>query len=169
MNNEIWKLVKGYDHQYEVSNFGNVRNHKFDRILTLITHHTGYIKVNLYKNNKSKQFSVNVLVAKAFIPNPENKPQTNHIDGDKANNKVTNLEWCTASENALHACRTGLWEPPRCQGEQQGNSILTDNKVLQIRSIHSQGWASNREIADAYGVAPNTISQIVNRKRWLHI
>ena len=166
---EEWRLVKGYEHQYEVSNLGNVRNHKFDRQLSLVEHHTGYIKVCLYKNGKSKQFSVNVLVAKAFIPNPKNKPETNHINGIKEDNRACNLEWVTKSENAIHAHKIGLWKSPFKGGENHTQNKLSKGEVLQIRSIHEQGFANQTEIAKAFNVRANTINQIVNRKRWTHI
>ena len=107
--NEIWRKIEGFEN-YEVSNLGNVRSlkNKKVKILKLIKRETGYIFINLYKNKKIHHKSVHRLVASTFIPNPQNKSQVNHIDGDKTNNKVENLEWCTAKENSQHAWNTGL-------------------------------------------------------------
>lgn len=107
--NEIWRKIEGFEN-YEVSNLGNVRSlkNKKVKILKLIKRETGYIFINLYKNKKIHHKSVHRLVASTFIPNPQNKFQVNHIDGDKTNNKVENLEWCTAKENSQHAWNTGL-------------------------------------------------------------
>lgn len=166
--NEQWEDIEDYEGVYQVSNKGNVRNVKFDRPLSLIDHHTGYTKVNLYKNNKSRQYSVHRLVATAFIPNPGNKKFTNHKNGIKDDNRVENLEWCTASENMQHAFDNGLATSPAVKGEQQGNSKLKRNEVLQIRKMCKNG-KSNTEIANIFGVEQHTICQIVYHKTWSHV
>ena len=117
---EIWKDIKGYEGLYQVSNIGRVRsvdryvNHigckviRKGKILRPATDTSGYHGVILSKNNIAKRYKVSRLVASAFIPNPQNKEQVNHIDGNKLNNNVVNLEWCTASENIEHAYKNGL-------------------------------------------------------------
>ena len=98
---EIWKPVVGYENLYEVSNFARVKSLKFgkERILKPGTNRYGYLHVNLYKNNKRKDFLVHRLVAEAFIPNPDNLPFVNHKDENPSNNFSTNLEWCTNEYN----------------------------------------------------------------------
>lgn len=103
----IW--IKGYEGLYKVSPEGTVTSFKRGKIRILKPENSrGYLRARLYKDAEVKNFLVHRLVALAFIENPENKPQINHIDGNKLNNSVENLEWCTASENCRHAVSTGL-------------------------------------------------------------
>ena len=115
MENEIWKEIEGYDGDYLISNLGKVKSLKYNKeyILKQGIDGSGYHFVNLYKNNISKMFFVHRLVSKAFIPNPENKPEINHKNGIKSNNQFSNLEWATSSENTKHAYYTGLMENTR--------------------------------------------------------
>lgn len=101
---EIWKDVEGYEGKYQVSNWGRVRNKKGE-IIKPYLNHKGYEKVSLSNgiNSRTNKHRVHRLVAQAFIPNPENYPQVNHKDGNKHNNSVSNLEWCTNLQNAQHA------------------------------------------------------------------
>jgi hypothetical protein len=106
---ETWKTIEGYEGIYEVSDQGRVRNVKRDgRLLSVVSVAHGYRAVSLYKEGKRKMHLAHRLVARAFIPNPENKPQVNHIDGVKTHNFVSNLEWATVAENIWHAEDTGL-------------------------------------------------------------
>ena len=122
---EVWKDVKGYEGYYQVSNLGNIKS--LERIIENSGTLTGYYKVkerilkprenknrngyyelSLRKDGKEKRFKVHRLVACAFIENPYNKPEVNHIDGNKSNNCVSNLEWTTSKENKEHAWNMGL-------------------------------------------------------------
>lgn len=108
---EIWKDIPGYEELYQISNLGRVRSYKLgykfcDR---LVYKHKGYIRTALCKNNRCIHFYVHRLVAQVFLPNPDNLPEVNHKDGNKTNNCVDNLEWCTRQENMNHARKTGLW------------------------------------------------------------
>lgn len=131
--NEIWKDVVGWEGLYIVSNLGNIRS--LDRRikgpqpngrlikgkLRKILISNGYASVNLIdkETGRSTRNSVHRFVAEAFIPNPEKKPCVNHIDGNKQNNHVSNLEWCTYKENSEHAFRTGLSKPHKFTEEQK--------------------------------------------------
>lgn len=105
---ESWKPIKEYEDIYEISDHGRVariRNGERKLINPQINNRNGYQYAHLSKNNSVKAFRVHRLVAEHFIPNPNKKPQVNHIDGDKTNNFYTNLEWASASENQLHRFR----------------------------------------------------------------
>lgn len=110
---EEWRSIKGYEGVYQVSNLGNVRSLNYRRTgniknLELDTHSQGYKIVYLHSNGKREKFRVHRLVALAFIKNKLGKKYVNHIDGNKSNNSVSNLEWVTSSENQLHAYKNGL-------------------------------------------------------------
>ena len=106
------KIIPGLEDRYSVSVNGDVFSFLSNRYLRQNEIKSGYLQVKLYYDrNKSTSRLVHRLVAEAFIPNPNKKPQVNHKDGDKMNNKIANLEWATNSENQLHAFSTGLSEP----------------------------------------------------------
>lgn len=110
INGELieWRDTYIYGEQYEVSNTGIVRNKVTGHILSPQEDKKGYLRVRLSLHDKKATAKVHRLVAMAFIPNPEGKPQVNHKDTDKHNNRVGNLEWATNSENQIHAYKTGL-------------------------------------------------------------
>jgi hypothetical protein len=123
--NEIWKPIAGYEDYYCVSNLGNVRSNgkkyvdAMNRVqnrkpkqLKIHVATIGYLCVDLNANGISKQKYIHRLIAEAFIPNPDNKPTVNHIDGNKLNNNISNLEWNTYSENNKHAVDNGLRQSP---------------------------------------------------------
>ena len=100
LKDEQWRVVKGYENMYEVSNFGRVKSLKFvEKILKTPKNGAGYYSVNLYKNGHMKGYFVHRLVAETFIENPLNLSQVNHKDENKTNNNPDNLEWCTNAYN----------------------------------------------------------------------
>lgn len=105
---EHWKDIQGYEGLYSVSDTGLVKTHIYNKILKPRIQ-DGYETVVLYRNKKNKAFRVHRLVAMAFLDNPNNYEQVNHIDGNKRNNNVKNLEWCTAEQNTHHAINNGLF------------------------------------------------------------
>lgn len=176
---EIWKNIIGYEGHYQVSNMGQVKSLNYnrtlkERILKGGKGGGGYYQVNLFKNGKIKRYYVHRLVGIAFIPNPENKPEINHIDGNKANNIVNNLEWVTSKQNTEHAFETGLRDKYGFRnidnkGEKHGRSKLTESQVLEIRDKYSTGKYTHRGLANDYSVSHTAIGKIINRKRWSHL
>lgn len=112
MTKEEWLPVPGYEELYEVSSLGSVRNSKTQHVMRgcVQRYKGGSLRrsVTLSKGGKSRTVKVHRLVALAFVPNPDNKREVNHINGDPLNNAAANLEWCTGSENMLHAYKNGL-------------------------------------------------------------
>jgi DNA-binding XRE family transcriptional regulator len=102
-------------------------------------------------------------VAEAFVPNPERKSHVNHIDGDRRNNSVDNLEWVTHAENMRHAYEHGDLDPPSLSGEENPNSKLTREEANQIRQRSDE---SREELADEYGVSPSAITRVWNGSAW---
>jgi hypothetical protein len=159
MENEIWKDVKGYEGLYQVSNLSRVKGlNRFvdtkngycknikERILTLGVGSNGYWKVSLNKNNHTEVTMIHRIICNAFIPNPENKLCVNHKDGNKLNNSIENLEWCTYSENSIHAFRTGLKKPPMLGkfGKEHSNSKIIfqySKDGIFINLFHGAGEA----------------------------
>ena len=135
---EIWKDIQDYEGRYQISSQGQVKslnrkaNHTSgerivsERILKNQRQENSYNNVSLSKDGKMKRFTVHRLVANAFISNPENKPQVNHIDGNKQNNSASNLEWVTSQQNNTHAYKLKLKLPPNKDkyGEFNHNSKL---------------------------------------------
>lgn len=147
---EVWKDIEGYEGIYQISNLGRVKSlerkdflghRRKEKILKQKINKYGYKALSLWKNAKKIDCVVHKLVASAFITNTENKPQVNHKNGNKTDNRVENLEWCTNKENSVHAWRNGLMETTRQaiinrtkgKGINHGRSKLTEKQVLEIR------------------------------------
>lgn len=171
---EEWRDAPGYDGFYQVSSVGRVRSwkkyrsnrRKKPRLLKPDLNTWGYKYVILYKNQKGNHELIHRLVAKAFIENPLNKLQVNHIDGDRENNCVENLEWVTNKENSAHAHELGLIDN---RGVKNGQSKLTREDVLDIRNAYRLGCFSYRDFEGAYGISNSCVSMIINEKRWRHL
>lgn len=176
---EIWKNIENYE-GYQVSNFGNIKSlskkvkckNGFrttkEKILKLKKSKHGYLSVQL--KNKGKFFSIHRLVAFAFIDNPENKPQVNHINGIKHDNRIDNLEWCNQSENQIHAYANKLQIPSlhnRPNGENQGLSKLKNEDVIFILENYKKGMGI--KFSKLFNVSQTTILNIVNKKIWTHV
>lgn len=166
--NEIWKDIKDYEGLYQISNYGRVKSlerflckrHVLCKILKSGKDKQSYELVALSKANKLKTFRVHRLVAQAFIPNPDNKPQVNHIDGNKQNNNVDNLEWCTNGENGKHAWDNGLRTKKYGKDRYNSRSVyqLTDDyKIIKV-------WDSIMDIERLLGFNHSDISQCCKHK-----
>lgn len=175
-NKEIWKPIPGYERIYEVSSYGNVKS--LDREITNSIGTTrlyvgkvlkkskdryGYSICKLFKNSKGKNHTIHRLVAIAFIENIDNKPIVNHIDGNKLNNHVSNLEWCTNSENDLHAFSLGLRST--LKGEKCNFAKLTSSEVKEIKKLKNEG-ITQKKIAKLFNISEGNVSQIINGQRW---
>lgn len=112
MEYEYWRTIPSFP-VYSASNYGRIRNEGTGRILHVYMNTRGYLTLTLRRNNQQIQQSVHRLVAEAFLGGPHPDLDVNHIDGDKTNNCIENLEWCTREENVRHAVRTGLRHGPR--------------------------------------------------------
>lgn len=168
--NEIWKDVSGFEGIYKVSNKSRImslprKSVPNKVILKQVVSTNGYLVVNLsgivcYSHR---------IIAKEFIPNPENKPQVNHKNGIKNDNRLYNLEWVTHQENIQHGHDLGLWKYADSKGENHNSCKLTDQDVLNIRSLYKSGSFTHKEIAKAYDIGRRQIGKIINRKAWTHI
>lgn len=167
-----WIDLKGYEGIYQFNESGEVRSvDRVDirgrnlkgKVLSRYLTSRGYPAVCIYKDGKSTTKEIHRIIAEHFIPNPDNKPEVNHKDGNKLNHCISNLEWVTTRENLLHARATGLFIPAK--GERQGNSKLTKDNVLSIRA----DTRTHREIAADFGIVRQSVSDIKLRKSWRHI
>ena len=164
---EIWKDISGYEGLYQVSNMGRVRSKKriFEnkgtgkykrntRILLCSKHNKGYLTVTLFKNGRYKRFLIHRLVAKAFLPHDIFRNQVNHIDGNKTNNNISNIEWGSSSENQTH--RRDILKKKFATGKPV---IQIDNKGDIIRQFESILQA-----AKLTGIKHQNISRVCNGK-----
>lgn len=172
---EEWKDVEGFEGHYQVSNLGRVKSlprlkRKTERILKASPNTTGYLIVGLRKpGDKVKSMLVHRLVMIAFDPQPSYENITvNHKNFDTTDNKISNLEWCTQEENNQHYTDFGVKPESPVKGESHHLSVLTKEKVLEIRAKHSDGQSGN-SLAKEYGIGEATVRQIVNRVTWKDI
>lgn len=157
------ELYKKVEDNYLVSNLGKVLNIKRKTFMKTRLDKQGYEVLILQINGESVNCKIHRLVAMAFLPNIENYPQVNHKDGDKCNNTITNLEWCTAALNNQHAFDLKL----RTSGEEHYRAKLTKEDVKEIRFLLSNK-VSQRRIASMYPVGRTTIAKIANGEIWKH-
>lgn len=165
---EIWKDIKGYENIYQVSNTGKIKRIEKNKELKQAPNkRNGYLYIHLSGNGVNKVIRVHKLVAETFIPNPENKPQVNHIDGDKTNNRVENLEWVTNGENQIHAFKNNLQKG----NFEHPNSKLTLEQVLYIKNncIVGSKIYGIQTLAKKFNVCNSTIKQIIQGKSYKYV
>ena len=148
---EIWKDIKDYEGLYQVSNLGRVKRITTGRVLKPLKHANGYIMVKLSKNSIVYTKTVHRLVAEAFIPNPEHKSEINHIDENKTNNNVSNLEWMTRKENINHGTRTER------MAKTQSIPIIGTN----VKTGESKEFYGARECARQLGLTHGNITSVL--------
>ena len=202
MNEEHWMQIPGYNGVYYVSDLGNIRTHNWKnkgwtRVMKPGYDHKGYLRTVLVNpiTGKKKTIKVHRVVGQVWLSNPHNKPQINHKNGIKDDNRPVNLEWVTYRENFDHAVangkQPGLFKrglapynkglnsytkehipldqyTPIC-GSDIGTSKLTEQQVIEIRSKFKKRVYTREMLAGEYGVKASCIKDVVNRKSWKHI
>lgn len=170
---ERWKDIDGYDGIYKISDFGRVKsffadiNKKYGKLLKPRPDADGYGIIELYKNKKSRPFKIHRLVAQYFLPNPENKPEVNHIGKnslgviDKTYNEFYNIEWATRRENEDHKNLNGLGK----QGEKHHNVKLTEEDVYYIRA----SIESSVHLATMFNLSAGYVNEIKRFSKWKHL
>lgn len=171
MTKEIWKDIKGYEKFYKISSLGRIISKRTNIVCKTQTNtKRDYYEYISLRNEKgvSKSFRLSVLVAKHFIPNPDNKPQVNHIDCNKKNNQIKNLEWVTPKENMQHAILHNLINRPDLIGESNPNSKLKEKDVIFILGFPKKRKYI-KELCSMFNVKKSCIERIIYGKSWKHI
>lgn len=172
---EIWKDIQGYEGLYQASTKGRIRS--LDRVVRMgeknlrctgrifvgKINRFGYMSINISVNNSKKHYTIHRLVAQTFIPNPENKPQVNHINGIKTDNRVENLEWCTSKENSIHAWKNGLMT--KCSGKNSYLYGIHPDKSPNAKKVKctesNKEWGSITSAANELGLKPNMLGRML--------
>lgn len=169
---EIWKDIKNYEGYYQVSNLGNVKslsrkigNKYYKSKMLKKSDNRGYLQVQLWKHSNMKWSLIHRLVAEAFIPNPEHKLQVNHIDGNKSNNEVSNLEWVSRSENQLHSYHVLKTKP-----SMKGRFGKTHVRAVKVNQFDKNGnfiktWDSIIEASKKVGIPACCITNCAKLRR----
>ena len=165
---EIFKDIEGYEGAHQISNFGRVKSFKRNEVKILKPYLTNiYLAVDLLDRCVRKFSSIHILVAKAFIPNPENKPTVNHENGNKFDNCISNLSWATYKENNEHAYDSGL----KRTGENNVQARLTNEEVAYCRKVHVKGDKDfgRNALARKFGVTPQSMAFILSGKTYKNV
>lgn len=167
---EIWKPVPGYEGIYEVSTHGRVASVSTNwrgygrRLMEQDMDIYGYMKVRLTKEGCRKKLSVHRLVCLAFLGDPGDGDQVCHNNGDRADNRLENLRWGTAKENAADRDRHGM----TAIGRRNAQAVLDADDIHRIRKLASKGLVQ-RSIADKFGVSQRTIHDVLTGRTWKHV
>lgn len=153
-----WKPVDGYNGRYDVSSLGQVRATS-GKMLKLWINDQGYTLVRL--SRPRRVFRVHRLVAGAFIPNPNSLPVVNHLDCNRSNNHVENLEWCTQWHNLKHSDDLGRMQRDYWKGKRSPNAAITDDQANLIRSEYEKGGVSWARLGDKFGISKRSVGRII--------
>jgi hypothetical protein len=161
VDKDLFCPIKGYEDRYKIAKDGRVLSisngkNKGDIIMKPSKEGGGYLRINLRKNGNTTQVKIHRLVANAFIPNPNNYPVINHIDGNRINNTIENLEWCTHKYNLNNAFL-----------ERKRINRLSEEKAIEILKL--KGIKTYREIAEMYNISSSAIYFIFSKRSWQHI
>lgn len=163
------KSIKNYEGYYSVSDDGFVVNDRTGRILKPDNCRASrlknpYLRITLSRDNKQERFALHRVVANHFIDNPENKPEVNHLDGNRWNNAKHNLEWCTTEENLEHERKNELF----LKGESHGNAKYSKEQVHLIKDLTVKGY-SRRECAELSKTTLSFVKDVRNGRAWKHV
>lgn len=172
---EVWLPVAGrfFGWPYEVSNLGRIKslntnvNGKYGQIRSTNINKYGYEAIGMSFNMQQVSTVVHKLVAEAFLGDRPHKADVNHMDGNKANNRLDNLEYVTRKENCRHAFAIGL--AVACKGSKNPNSILNELDIIGIRKLLRSKAMKHHEIAFMFGVGRSTIGEVARRRIWRHV
>ena len=178
LNNERWVDVSGYEGLYQVSNKSRVKSLSRQKRhpsgvfgvtkekLLSQSNTVGYLRVGLKKGKRQLSVKVHRLIAIAFIPNPLNKPQINHKNGIRIDNRIENLEWCSAKENTNHAINV-LGKSRN--GEKSHYAKVTNADAIHIKELYQSGYFKQKEIALMYKLKISGVSKIITGRTWKHL
>jgi hypothetical protein len=163
---EIWAPIQSENGLFSISNFGNLKNNKTQRNLAITIGKTGYKQVATKiggRAGRNRLFKIHRELAIAFLPNPDNLPQVNHKDGDKLNNSLDNLEWCTAQYNTQHAVSHGLLVNAKGHEHPQSKLSKEDREfILNNYSRYNKNY-TGRALAERFGVDKMQIYRTIKR------
>lgn len=165
---EIWADITGYEGEYQISSYGRVKSFYLgkEHILKPEQNGHGYLSVRLSKNGSHKHFYIHIMVARAFIPNPENKPEVNHRDGIKFNCHVSNLEWATHSENGKHAFQNGLRRHKTGEDNWKSHMKNADARYCREVCIPGDKEFGIKALAEKFSVSYDCMRGIIRGKTY---
>ena len=169
---EEWRDIKGYENKYQISNYGNVKSLNYHRsgeskLMSPVLKKTGYYQINLYLNGKYESKMIHKLVAEAFLENSDNLEVVNHIDGDKTNNHVSNLEWCTISQNTWHA--THVIGTNQVSLQKATEACKKPCSILNTETNEMLEFESRKEAEDYFGCEFRSIVGSRQKKMYKHL
>lgn len=159
---EVWIPISGFEDKYLINKRADIWSVYADKVIKSFVQSSGYASVALCVKGKKTKKLVHRLVAEAFLSNPESKPCVHHKDGNRLNNHVENLEWCTYKENNHESIKAGRWKQ---FGEKHPHTTISKKDVVNIRTSEM----SQKKLAQKYGVSQGTISNIKRKITWKHV